>query len=162
MSQPLCRAHFHQEQGRIPNTYPVCQLLYAHKPPCGDICVHPSGPSDSTTSHCPPLCSPGSYQQLQVPAPQHSHVLLLAQLGIAHGHHVVLVLQPQKLHTVGVPLFPQPLATLLHLQELFQLLLQPDLLLLQRLVFHLELVLLQQVLFPLSSHLLHLHHQELS
>lgn len=114
------------------------------------------------TPDVPPWCSPGPYQQLQVPAPQHSHVFLLTELSIAHGHHVVLVLQPQQLHAVGVPLLSQPLAALLHLQELLQLLLQPGLLLFQRLVFHLELVFLQQVLFPLSPHLLHLHHQELS
>lgn len=47
------------------------------------------------------------YLQLKVPATHHGHILLLAQRGVPHGQLVVLVLDPQQLVAVGVPLLSQ-------------------------------------------------------
>lgn len=52
-------------------------------------------------------CRCYEYLQLQVSAPHHSHVLLLAQRGVPHGQLVVLVFDSQQLVAVGVPLLSQ-------------------------------------------------------
>lgn len=45
--------------------------------------------------------------ELQVSAPHHGHVLLLAQRGVPHGQFVVFILHSQQLVAVGVSLLPQ-------------------------------------------------------
>lgn len=55
------------------------------------------------------------YLKLEVPAPHHCHVLLLAQSGVPHGQFVVLVLHSQQFVAVGISFlfeFIEPWGTL--------------------------------------------------